>query len=159
MGLPNDLTEEEIAEFLAMPKFMDEDLNWRKESAHSAIAWTAAPLLTEQGATISGHMVDIEYRHSRYKDECKYTFTIFRLHPRRTRLYQIEVVPPDHKSYVANGKSVYGPHQHFGERHAPLDEKFSCAQHEEWFRVFLRRANIGFSGKYFPPVIIEDMFK
>lgn len=161
MGLPNELTEEVIADFLALPKFMDEDLDWRRESAHAAVAWTAAPLKLETGETIAEHMVDLTYRRSRYKDECKFLFTIYRLVPRRTRLYQIEVVPPHQKSHGEGGKSLYGPHQHFGERYAPIEEAktLGCADHEEWFKVFCKRANIGFSGKYAPPVVIEDLFR
>src|SRR5690606_17327803 len=138
------------------PKFMDEDFKWREESPHSAILWTAAPLLDEQGVTIPEHMVDLTYRRGKYKDECKYLFTIFKLVPRRTRLYQIEVMPPNQKSASSGGKAIYGPHQHFGNRHAPLEEAkhLGCAHHREWFEVFCKRANIGFSGKYVPPVII-----
>src|SRR5229473_2905086 len=106
MGLPNEITEEEIAAFLARPKFMDEDFNWREESPHSAILWTSGPLLDEQGLTISEHIVDLTYRRGKYKGECKYLFTIFKLVPKRTRLYQIEVVPPKQKSASSQGKAI-----------------------------------------------------
>jgi hypothetical protein len=159
--VPEVITEEEIAKFLAKPKFMDEVLDWKKDSDRAAIMWAAAPLKNETGATISEHMVDLTYRRGRFKDECKYMFTIYRLVPQRTRLYQIEVVPPHQKSYMVGGKSFYGPHQHFGSRHAPLENpnNLGCAHHKEWFELFCKLANIGFSGKYTPPVLIEDLFR
>jgi hypothetical protein len=161
MGVANDLPEEEIAEFLARSKFVDEDLEWSREDPHSAVLWVATTLKDESGVTIPGYVMDISYRRGKYKHECKYLFTIFKREPKRTRLYQIEVVPWDKKSAVMNGKSHYGPHQHFGRRHADLNDykHLDCSKFEEWFRVFLKLANIGFSGKYNPPIIIEDFFK
>lgn len=152
VGLPSDLTQEEISSFLAKPKFVDDDLEWRAIGKGN-VRLAVLHLKDSEGKTIIEHTVELQHRTGRYQDECKYTFTIFRLVPRKTRLYQIEVAPKDHKSHAEAGKGYYGPHQHFGDRYETLEESrdLGCKDFEDWFRVFLKRANIGFSGTYSPP--------
>ena len=129
------------------------DLEWKGAPSGTAFFEAKANLLDENGATIPGLTVSLQYRRGMLIDECKFKFTIFLFRGRPHRLYQIEVVPPNQPSHTEDGKKWYGSHQHFGPKAAKIEEaeKLGCAHHEDWFRVFLRRANVGFSGKYLPP--------
>jgi len=149
------LTDEEIQAVLAKPKFLANDLEWKSAPTNTAFFQATSPLADDNGVTIPGLSVDLQYRRGMLMDECKYKFTIFLFRGRRHRLYQIEVVPPDQPSHTENGKKWYGPHQHFGDRAEKIDEKLGCNDHEEWFKVFLKRANIG-PAKYMPPPPLQQ---
>ena len=153
--LISPLSEEEIAAILARPKFWAGDLAWAERPNNSNLLLATTPLLDDTGATIPGLTAELRFRRGVVSDRCKYQFSIFSFRGNRERVYQIEIVPPDQKCHRQDGVPWYGPHQHFGHRAAKMPEGVTvgCTDHEECFRVFLKLANIQFSGKYLPPLL------
>lgn len=156
VSAPDLLTEEEIAAILAQPKFIAADLDWNERPNNSNFLAATANILDENGATIPGLTMELAYRRGRIAEDCKYDFSIFSLRGnRKRRVYQINVVAPDRWAHIDGDGTWFGPHQHFGERAARIepDPGLGCTDHEKWFRLFLKQANIQFSGKYLPAEI------
>lgn len=153
--LVSPIPEVEINLIMARTKIWASDLEWSERPNNSRLLQSVATLLDDDGATIPGVTVELRYRHGTVADECKYLFTLFLFRGNRERIYQLEVVPPHQRSHRhEGGEWWYGPHQHFGHRAEKLPDEVTvgCDDHENCFRVFLRLANIQFSGRYLPPV-------
>lgn len=155
MPAPNSsITEDEIQAIISLEKFLLGDLLWKETPSGSAFSQASFNIFNLKEETIPGLTVELSYREGVIKSECKYMFTLFALRPpKKTRIYQLEVVPLNKISHKENGEKWYGPHQHFGEKAVEIPEAkyLKCGDHESWFKVFLRIANISHSGKYLPP--------
>lgn len=131
------------------------NIEWSARPSNSSFIQHSENLLDESGATIPGLTVDLRIRQGLYVQDCRYDFSVFQIKGgRRLRVYQINVRPIDKSSHTeSNGEIWFGSHHHFGERaeRFPSEITLGCDHHEEWFRLFLKNANIDFGGKYIPP--------
>lgn len=153
------LSEAEIAEIVAMEKFMTEDLDWRDSPTNSNYLAATDTLLDNTGASIPGVSYELQVRRGRYTEDCRFELGVFRLKGgKRHRVYQINVCPENKRSHKGPEGWWYGPHQHFGNRAQRFEPPVHLGcDHAAWFKEFLKRANIRFSGKYLPPVS-EQLF-
>jgi hypothetical protein len=153
------LSEEEIDEIVSMPKFVTDDLEWRDSPTNSNYIAATDTLLDSTGASIPGVFYELQVRRGRYVEECRFEFGVFKLKAgKRYRVYQINVTPSGKRSHKSAEGWWYGPHEHFGHRAHRFDPPLAHGcDHEAWFREFLKRANIRFTGKYLPPTS-EQLF-
>lgn len=161
MTAPAGLSEEEIAEILAIKKVMVGDLDWSEKPSNSNFLMATFTLFDEQGASIPGLTVDICVRRGRYQEDCRYEFGVFKLKGgKRLRAYQINVRARDKVSHNSEEGPWFGAHQHYGDKAIKFDPELAitCGHHEGWFTEFLKRANIGHGGKYVPPPLQQDLF-
>lgn len=150
------ITEAEIAEVMAMEKFMAGDLVWAEKPTNTNFLHAKSLLVHEDGSTIPTLSVELCVRVGKFENDCLWDFSLFKFKDgKQLRLYQVTVVPADKASHNTPAGAWYGPHQHFGELRM---EKFGadipkpCGSHEAWFKEFCKRANIQFGGKYnIPP--------
>jgi hypothetical protein len=157
--MTSGVTDQEIVEILAMDKFVVDDLDWQDSPTNSNYIAATDSLLDHDGASIPGLSYELQVRRGRYADDCRFAFCVFKIKGgRRQLIYRIDVMPEDKRSHKGPEGWWYGPHQHFGLRAEPFNPplRLGC-NHEAWFREFLKRANISFSGKYLPPTS-ESLF-
>ncbi len=140
-----------------MEKFMANDLDWDDRPPDSNYLSDTDSLLDRSGASIPGVSYELQVRRGRYKADCNYVFAVFKMKGgRRHPVYRIDVVPQDKRKHKGPDGWWYGPHQHFGTRAEKFDPPVTLGcDHEAWFKEFLKRANIQFSGKYLPPTSTE----
>lgn len=152
-----ELSEEEIAKLVAMEKFIAEDIDWKDIPNNSNYLAATDSLLDSTGASIPGLSYELQVRKGRYKNDCSYEFCIFLVKGgRRHPVYRIDAVPSAKRSHKGQDGWWRGAHEHYGNRAARFDPdvQHEC-DHEAWFKEFLDRANIQFSGKYLPPTSAE----
>jgi hypothetical protein len=154
--MSGDLALEEATHILGLEKFWPaDDLIWQASPEHGTQMICMGTLTDASGATIPGLTVELAFRVPARFDDCKYTFTVFAFKAggSRQRVYQLEVIPPGDRGHndAALG-ALYGPHEHVGTavREVKVGH-LGCEHHENWFREFLMRANIGYGGRYFGP--------
>jgi hypothetical protein len=86
------LSEVEIAEIVAMEKFMTEDLDWRDSPTNSNYLAATDTLLDKTGASIPGVSYELQVRRGRYAEDCRFEFGVFKIKGgKRHRVYQINV--------------------------------------------------------------------
>ena len=152
--MSGDLPEDEARTIIATEKFVGVDrLTWDASPTHSAQQVFSCPIMDSAGTTVPGLTLELAFRVPPFRDDCKYTFTVFSFDPGgRRRAYQLEVVPIDDQSHIGDDKICRGPHEHIGEfvQEVRVGD-LNCRHHEQWFREFLKRANINFGGLYLGP--------
>lgn len=148
-----DISEAEARAAIAIPKFIPDDLTWSAEPNKSLTMVFSAGVLDENGATVQGLTVDLSFRTPARVDDCRYSFTLFTFRPTgKKRAYQLAVMPEHLRGHVDARGEIRGPHQHIGNLVEPERmPHLGCKNHEQWFRIFLDRANIKHSGRYFGP--------
>lgn len=153
-------SDDEIRAFIERPKLLVGELAWDEDPNQSRYILARFVVADESGATIPGLTVEFDFRHGMVATDCKFSFTLFSQHGnRRSRIYQIEVMPLDRRGHNGNSGGLYGPHQHFGERAEPLDIiGLGCLDHERWLHEFFHRTNIGWGGTYLPPQLQGALF-
>lgn len=110
----------------------------------------------EIGMSIPGVTIEICLRTPQIVDDCKYTFTIFRLvKQRRRRIYQLEVVPRDKKSH--NGPPrIYGPHVHQLDTVTAVNLDLCCKDYHDWLVWFCQQINLTLEREPPPPFGNDD---
>lgn len=129
-----------------MDKHIADDIDWKDTPNDSNYIASTDSLLDSNGASIPGLSYELSVRRGRFEDDCRFTFTVFKIKGRRQRAYQICVYPPEFRSHREGPGKWWNRAEQFSP---PVN--LTCRDHEKWFREFLRRAKITFGGKYLPP--------
>lgn len=148
------LSDAQIAAIIDQPKLVAENVRWDHQPNNSNFRWWRAPVFSEEGVALAGMSCEMGFRLGVAPEDCRYSFTLYvRRLTNKSRIYQIEVCRPDRISHREPGKLLMGPHQHFGDRAEEIEPapNLCCADHEQWFHLFLRNANIGFGAEYRSP--------
>lgn len=149
-----DLSDEEVAEAIARPKRIVDEMSWEDKPSNSHFLMWSPLLVDPDGATIPGLLVELCVRRGSIGSDCRYDFGLFQVKgARRLRAYQINVRPWNRVSHIEQGAQWYGPHEHYGEAAAKLDShiQFGCEHHLDWFELFLQRAKISYTGRRVAP--------
>lgn len=147
------ISDEDI---ISAAKFYDGDLSYSTKPNNKAFHVISFRPEDEMGATLPGVTIEISLRAPLVVDECKYTFTIFRLTgQRRDRIYQLEVVPRDKKSHNGPPK-LYGPHIHIGESVHEVKLELSCKDYQDWLSWFCHEINLTLSSDLPSPFGSKD---
>ncbi|WP_141440117.1 hypothetical protein [Vreelandella titanicae] len=137
------------AEIISAPKSYDGELSYSEKTNNRAFQVISFRPEDEMGITLPGVTIEICLRTPLVIDECKYTFTIFRLKgQKRERIYQLEVVPSEKKSHNGPPKT-YGPHVHIGDSVQEVNIDLCCEDYQDWLAWFCEQVNLTLT--YEPP--------
>lgn len=138
----------------AVPKFINDDVEWKNLPLGSQIFGASMMVCGGDGATIPGLTVELDYSRSIVPGQYKFKLTLFVLRgTKKLRSLQVEVIPPERVKHRENGVPIAGPHEHVGEKGFPVDEEAISfgTDYQKWFQYFLKKANITYKGKYSEP--------
>ncbi len=128
----------------ALPKIATALVAWQARSNHSGSVVCVSPLTDPQGVTYPGLTVQLEAKAPTAVESCLYLFTIFRLDQgKRTRAYQLEVIPAAKRGHNGPTGPIFGPHEHFGEEaFAVVDDEVNCGDWLAAYIWFCRRCTL-----------------
>lgn len=141
---------------ITMAKRYADKLGYATKDTNRAFQVIAFRPEDEMGVTIPGVTVEICLRTPQAVDDCKYTFTLFRLDKhRKKRIYQLEVVPKEKKSH--NGPPrIYGPHVHRLDSVTSVNIELCCKDYQDWLNWFCEQINLNLESEPPPPFGNDD---
>lgn len=141
---------------ISMPKGYADKLAYATKDTNRAFQVIAFRPEDELGVTIPGVTIEICLRTPQVVDDCKYTFTLFRLDKqRKRRIYQLEVVPRAKKSH--NGPPrIYGPHVHRLDDVTAVNLDLCCKDYQDWLAWFCEQVNLTLESEPPPPFGNDD---
>lgn len=149
-----DLAFAEAENLIALAKVVNVDLALSPRKNHAGYLIASARVEDEFGATIPGMTVEIEAKAPLLIDACRNTVSLFVLRRAvKWRVHQIEIQPSGKRSHNELGKTIYGPHEHRGDKAQPLhDTNVSCdTSLGDLFALLCLRSNISFNGRVILP--------
>lgn len=133
-----------VAQLLLEKKFVQNWSGIRPKENHRGLWLGTAILFDNNGISMPGLTLQIEFRVPTVVDDCLIILSIFqRIGSKRHRAYQLEVCPIDKLSH--NGEDpIYGPHEHLpnGEVHPVRENGVDCQSWPTVIAWFLSRTNI-----------------
>jgi len=139
------IDEAEARRLALMPKRATSALVWEPRQNHSGHLFAFSQVEDQSGAVIPGLTIYLEVRSPVVATACLYLFTLFKLvDGKRRRAYQLEVAPVEKRTHNEPGRSLYGPHEHFGEMVAlqVQDPGVQCGGWSASFEFFAARCSL-----------------
>lgn len=143
------MDENKARAIISIPKFCSDLLDFVPRSNHKGSYIATASLEDEDGATIPGLTINIEYRVAIVVDRCNYEIGLFQLEQgHRKRVYQLHVSPIDKRSHREKNRDLYGPHEHIGKLvNEVRSPQVQCGNLQAAFEYFCAQIKLNFTGQ------------
>ncbi len=149
-----DLAAAEAEKLIAIAKVLNGNLELTPRKNHVGYLIASARVEDEFGATIPGMTVELEAKAPLLIDACRNTVSVFVLRKAvKWRVHQIEIQPVGKRTHNEPGNTIYGPHEHRGDKAQGLQGyNVSCdTSLSDLFAILCERSNICFSGRIILP--------